>query len=163
MFREKIMCMRYFTFPVAKAKFTRQYKAQKWNKSFAHIEHRAGVVCQEVAKRGWWTKFQTSLLNIYFNLSGFQSSLLFNYFRYGSHLYGTVHICSHCTDQSETTNLSDKWRSVFEIGAAQLRSVTEITPKSPFLCMERSPTRCCFHTGAKATCYSVTSWRQWYG
>ena len=82
-----------------------------------------------------------------------------------SYLYtsGTVHTCSHCTDQSETTNLSDKWRSFFEIGATQFRSVTEITPKSPFLCMERSPTRCCFHTGAKATCYSVTSWRQWYG
>ena len=34
------MYMRYFTFSVANAKFTRQYKAQKWNKSFAHIEHR---------------------------------------------------------------------------------------------------------------------------
>ena len=124
--------------------------------------HTSNIAPEWFAKRGWWNKSQTSLLIIYFRLSGFQSSLLFIYFRYGSHLYGTVHTCSHCTDQSETTNLSDKWRSFFEIGAAQLRPVTEIAPKSPFFCVERSLIRCCFHTGAKATCYSVTSWRQWY-
>ena len=87
--------------------------------------HTSNIAPEWFAKRGWWTKSQTSLLNIYFRLSGFQSSLLFIYFRYGSHLYGTVHTCSHCIDQSETTNPSDKWRSFFEIGAAQFRPVTE--------------------------------------
>ena len=47
------MYMRCCTFPVAKAMFTRPYNAQKWNKSFTHIEHRAGVVCRVFAERGW--------------------------------------------------------------------------------------------------------------
>ena len=33
------------------------------------------------------------------------------------------------------------WLSTFEIGEAQFRSVTEIAPKSPFLCVYRSPIR----------------------
>ena len=41
--------------------------------------------------------------------------------------------------QTEAQNLSDMWRSTLEIGAAQLRSVTEISPKSPFSCVNRSP------------------------
>ena len=41
---------------------------------------------------------------------------------------------------SVTQHLSDMWRSTLEIGAGQLRSVTaEIKPKSPFLCVNRSP------------------------
>ena len=36
-------------------------------------------------------------------------------------------------------HLSDMWLSTSGIGAAQLRSVTEIAPKSPFLCVNRSP------------------------
>ena len=39
--------------------------AQNWSKSFTHIELRAR--CQEwLAERVWWTKSQSSLLNIYF-------------------------------------------------------------------------------------------------
>ena len=52
--------------------------------------------------------------------------------------------------------LSDVWRSTqFEIGAAQLRFVTEIPPKSPFLYVNRSPIWCDFRGGAKAIQYSV--------
>ena len=41
--------------------------------------------------------------------------------------------------------------STLEIGAAQLRSVTEIAPKSPFLCVNRSPSvPYGFSAGAKA-------------
>ena len=44
--------------------------------------------------------------------------------------------------QSVTQNLSDMWRSTFEIGAGpQLRFVTEIAPKSPFSCLNRNPIR----------------------
>ena len=39
-------------------------------------------------------------------------------------------------------------------GAAQLRFVTEIVPKSPFLCVNRSPVWYGFRAGAKATWYS---------
>ena len=40
--------------------------------------------------------------------------------------------------QSVAQNLSDMCHSTSEIGAALLRSVTEIAPKSPFLCVNRS-------------------------
>ena len=40
------------------------------------------VVHTYLAKRVWCTKFQSSLLNNYFRLSGFQSSLLPIHFRY---------------------------------------------------------------------------------
>ena len=40
--------------------------------------------------------------------------------------------------QRVTQNLPHLWRSTLEIGAAQLRSVTEIAPKLPFLCANRS-------------------------
>ena len=46
-------------------------------------------------------------------------------------------------------------RSALEICAAQLRSVTEIAPKSPFLCVNRSPIQYGFRAGAKAIRYSV--------
>ena len=47
------------------------------------------------------------------------------------------------------------WVSTFEIGGAQFRSVTEIAPKSPFLCVNRSPIRYGFRAGAKAIRHGV--------
>ena len=47
------------------------------------------------------------------------------------------------------------WLPILEIGAAQLRSVTEIEPKSPFLCVNRSSIRYGFRAGAKAIWYCV--------
>ena len=41
------------------------------------------------------------------------------------------------------------WRSTFQNGAAQLRFVTEIALKSPFLFVNRSPIRCSFLAGAR--------------
>ena len=38
-----------------------------------------------------------------------------------------------------------------EIGAAQIRSVTEIAPKSPFLCVNRNTIRYWFRSGARAS------------
>ena len=56
------------------------------------------------------------------------------HFRYGPNELSTLH-------QSVTQNLSDMWRVTFEIsaGAAQIRSVTEIAPKSPFFLVYRIP------------------------
>ena len=52
--------------------------------------------------------------------------------------------------------LSDMWLSTLEIGAAQLRFVAEIAPKSPLLNVNRSPSvRYDFRAGAKAVQYSV--------
>ena len=108
--------------------------ARNCNKSFTDIEHRNGAL----ADRDWCTKSQSSLLNINFRLSGFQSSFLLVYFRYG------LNTCSHYT---KVWHLSDMWRSTLEISAAQLRSVTESAPKSPFLCVNRSPSRYDFRPG----------------
>ena len=71
-----------------------------------------------------------SVLNIYFRLSRFKSSLLLIHFRYAGEYLFRLH-------QTETQNLSDMWRSTFEIGAAPLRSITEITSKSSFLCEQK--------------------------
>ena len=52
--------------------------------------------------------------------------------------------------QSMAPNLSDKSRSAFDIGAAQLLSVSQFPPPQPFVCVNRSPIRCDFRGGAKA-------------
>ena len=45
--------------------------------------------------------------------------------------------------------------SSLKINAVQLRFVTEIAPKSPFLCVNRSTIWYDFHAGAKALRYSM--------
>ena len=52
--------------------------------------------------------------------------------------FATVRMPVHTTTKSGR-NLSTMWRSTFEIGAAQLCFVTEIAPKSPFLCVNGRP------------------------
>ena len=61
---------------------------QPWNKSFTHFEYRAGAVGRE----GLVNKSQSSLLNFYFRLSGFQSSLLLIHYNPLVFEY-----CLHCT------------------------------------------------------------------
>ena len=58
--------------------------------------------------------------------------------------------------KNKAQNLSNMWRSTFEIGTAQLAwFLTEIAPKSPFLCLNRSSIRCGFRTGEGALWYGV--------
>ena len=54
--------------------------------------HTSNIVPAKLAERVWCTKFQSSLLNIYFRLSGLQPSLLLIHFRDGPNR------CSHCTE-----------------------------------------------------------------
>ena len=54
--------------------------------------HTSNIVPAKLAERVWCPKFQSSLLNIYFRLSGFRPSLLLIYFRDGPNR------CSHCTE-----------------------------------------------------------------
>ena len=119
---------------------------------------------------------------IYFRLSVVQSSLPLIYFRYGPIRPFSPKFCkgivfnfvalreiennerqrplnkaytfSHCDEAGR--NLSDVWPSTFISGAVQLRSVTEIAPKSPFLSMKRSPFRFCFRIGARANTHSAS-------
>ena len=47
----------------------------------AQALHTLNIVPARLAERVWCTKIQSSLLNIYFRLCGFQFSLLLIYFR----------------------------------------------------------------------------------
>jgi len=51
----------------------------------------------------------------------------------------TVRVPVHTATKLGTKWLSDMWRSNLEIGAEQLCPVTEMAPKSPLLCLNRSP------------------------
>ena len=64
-----------------------------WHKSFTHIEH----VARAVGPEAWYTKFHSSLLNICFRLSGYQTAFLLIYFRDGPKKF------SHCTKVSRKT------------------------------------------------------------
>ena len=98
---------------------------ERQHKSFTHIEHHTGVA----------GRLHSSLLRIYF--PGF-----------------TVRMAVH-TAKKIAKNLSDMWRSRFGIGPAQLRSVTKIVPKSPFLCVKKSSTRYNVRVDARAIRHSV--------
>ena len=65
-------------------------RVQKWNKWFG--SHTSNIVSDRLDVRVWWTTSQSSLLNIYFRLSGLQPSLLLIHFRDGPNR------CSHCTE-----------------------------------------------------------------
>ena len=64
----------------------------------------------------------------HFRLSGFQSSLLLIYGGFGY------------TESKSEKKLSGISPSTFKIDAAKLGYVTEIIPKSPFSCVNRSET-----------------------
>ena len=97
-------------------------------------------------ERVWWTKFQSSLLNIYFHLSGFRSSFLVIHFRYGPNS------SSHCTKvRQRTYAICDSPLS----RSAQRTFTLTFTPKTPFLCVNRSAIRYDSRAGAKATRYNV--------
>ena len=83
---------------------------------------------QRLAVRAWCSKCHSSLLNIYFRL-GFRLSLLFIYFQYSSIT------CSHQRVAQKpnpyvTLHFQDR-----------LRSVKEPSLKSPFLCVNKIPSK----------------------
>ena len=84
------------------------------------IEHRAETFGREGLI--WWIKSQSSLLKIYFHLFTSATNRI--------HFTQALH-------RSFAQNLS----AIFEIGEAQLPSVTGIAPRSSFLCVNRRPTR----------------------
>ena len=83
-----------------------------------------------LCRRGWprgFAKLNPSphSWNIYFHLSGFQSSLLFIHFHYGpANTHWRCAIVWH--------------RCYCDAPLSRLCSITEIVPKSPFLCVNRS-------------------------
>ena len=156
---------------------------------------------EQLAERVWSAKSQSSLLNIYLSLSGFQlagQGWLSN--RMGTSVdngkvcwnmtssaqFATLplakpvvwfaraivnwHSCSFAKSvyslplqskylftlhENETQNPSDMWCSSSKISTVQLRSITEIMPKPPFLCVNKNPNQHDFHAGARAIQRSI--------
>ena len=85
-------------------------------------------------ERVWRAKSQSSLLNFYFRLRRFQFSLLFIYFRYGPNSCSLYTKVWHRTYPICDSPFS-RWA---RRGAVQLHSVTKVSPKSSFSCVNGS-------------------------
>ena len=115
------------------SKKTTTATARDWNKSFTHMEYRTGAVGQEGFVN---LTFQSLLLNIFLRVSWFRSSPLL--IRVPDPLYYSPTTCSHYTKVWHRAYQIGDAPQAFYIGAAQLRSVTEIAPKSLLLCVNKS-------------------------
>jgi len=118
----------------------------------ASRSHILNIVPARLAERVWYTKSQSSLLDIYFRFSGIQSLLLLIYFREGPNR--CLSWCKYVPKYG-TKPIRCIWGSTFKIVAAQLRSVTKIAPPKPFLCVNSRTIRYDFLGGAKAIRHSV--------
>ena len=94
-----------------------------WKKSFTHIEHRAEAVGREGLVNLIPVLTPEYLLPVLVDSSP------------PSYLFTSATVRLH---QSVKQNLSNLWRFIFEIGAEQLRPITEIAPKSPVVCEQKS-------------------------
>ena len=94
--------------------------------------HTPNIILASLAGRVWCTKFQSSLPNVYFRFSGFDSR---------SYLFTSatrVRIGVHSTPKYGTKTIRHVIMTLhFRYRRAQLRSVTEITSKSRWLCVNR--------------------------
>ena len=79
-----------------------QYNGLKWHKSFTLVSN---MVLMRLAERVWCTSFLSSLLNIYFHPSVFQSLPLLTYF------HNDPTRCLHCTKV---------WHKTYLIGNSRL-------------------------------------------
>ena len=95
--------------------------SRNWNKSFKHIEHRTdwprGIGEHNTSPHSW---ILTSV-----SVDSSPRSYPFT--------SATVRVSVYPATKSGRY-LSDKWRSTFTNGTAQLRSITKTVPKSPSLC-----------------------------
>ena len=100
----------------------------------ASLSHTLNFKPARLAERVWCTKFQSSLLNIYFRLFSYQAhSLLPMYFRYGSKR------CSHCTQVwFKPYPICDATLSRLARRSFVAPSQPEIAPPQSFLCVNRS-------------------------
>ena len=125
--------------------YTVLYEQQR-HRTGTSCSHPSNNVPQRLAERVWWTKSQSSPLNIYFRFSGFQSLLLLIHFRYGPNT------CSHCTKVwHRTSPICDAQVSRAAQRSFALNSAEITVP----ICMNRSPIQYGFCDGVKAIWYSA--------
>ena len=72
------------------------------------VNYNSHLVPAWLAERVWWTRSQSSLLNIYFRLSGFQSSLLLIHFWYS---LSNCFYCSKVWHRTYSISEAPLWRS----------------------------------------------------
>ena len=72
------------------------------------VNYNSHLVPAWLAERVWWTRSQSSLLNIYFRLSGFQSSLLLIHFWYS---LSNCFYCSKVWHRTYSISEALLWRS----------------------------------------------------
>ena len=86
------------------------------------------IVVEQLAERIWYTKFQSSLLNIFFHLLGFQSLLPLFHFPYP---YGP-NTCSQCTKMwYRTYPIYDATHSKLACGSVAWHSVALLRKSGP--------------------------------
>ena len=111
-------------------------RAHNWNNSFLHIEIHAGTVSCQSRGSQWHLPLMQCRSYPHSNLHEFHYSP------------------NTCTlPQNVAQNLSATWCSTFRIVEAQCPSITEITLKSPFLCVV-------WFSGLYKS-YSCTQYIQW--
>ena len=99
----------------------------------------SNIVPERLAEKMWFYKSQSLLLNIFTSVSVGSSPLSFLF--PSATVRIPVYTAPRCSAElsppppPRKQNLSDVLRSTSEIGTAKLCSVTEIAPKSPFLCV----------------------------
>ena len=136
---------------------------QPWNKSFTHFEYRAGAVGRE----GLVNKSQSSLLNFYFRLSGFQSSLLLIHY---NHLLSEY--CLHCTKVWHRTYPICNAHSIDRRGAVFLRyrNLAKITAlkcehtnaSSSVLFLNTKSSFLSFYSNTKSIIPVIGSWYKYF-
>ena len=122
-----------------------------------HRPHRTGtsrshksILSDRLAEKVWCIKSQSSLVNITFASVG-TSRLSYSFT--SATVRVAVYTSPKCGTQPVryvTLHFPDR-RGAARLSAAQLFSVTEIAPKLPLICVNRSPIRYDFRTGANAT------------
>ena len=75
-----------------------RYRTNSSRPGHKSLTRTSNITSARLAERDWCIKIQSSLLQIYFRLSGFQSSILLIYFREGSIR------CSHYTKVRQKKN-----------------------------------------------------------
>ena len=120
-----------------------QATAHNWNKSLTHIARHVRVPDD---RQVWWTKSQSSLLNIYFR---FRSSFILVHFRFGPNT------CSHYTKVwyraypiCDSQLAKSAWRSIAPLQKTRRNRLSYVRAEALYIWYE-------FRAGVKAILYSA--------
>ena len=128
------LCSKITSFLANKKCYPIHFEHQ-WPRPTTNHSHTLNMLPEWLARRLWCTKSHSLLIHF--------------------HDSPWPYRCSHCTKIWQKNYLHDIWCLIFKINTGQLCSITEIVPKSLFLCVNRSPIQYNFPAGTKVIRYSV--------